>query len=82
MRLAEFLVLVSTSPDALTGFISDPSRAMRGACLSEEDQFALQSCAAQLIYRRIVGADVTQNASSTPPEERPLDGNSSGACRH
>jgi hypothetical protein len=57
MKLEEFLVLVSTSPDALKEFISDSNRAMRVAGLSEDDQLALRSGSALAIYQRSARKD-------------------------
>jgi len=55
MTLDQFLVLISTSPDALTEFISDPARAMSDAGLSADDQQALHSGSAHSVYHRIAG---------------------------
>ena len=57
MKLDEFLVLVSTSPDALEEFIADSNRAMRMAGLSEDDQLALRSRSALTIYQRSARKD-------------------------
>ena len=55
MSLDQFLVLISTSPDALTEFISDPARAMGEAGLPAGDQQALHAGSADCIYQRIAG---------------------------
>jgi hypothetical protein len=69
MTLDQFLVLISTSPEALTEFISDPARAMSNAGLSADDQQTLQSDSAQAVYQRIAGAGapvVRPNPSADP----------------
>jgi hypothetical protein len=63
MKLDEFLVLVSTDPHALAGFISDADQAMRIAGLSEEEQSALRAGSAQSVYQRMAGG----GATSVPP---------------
>ena len=55
MTLDQFLVLISTSPDALTEFMSDPARAMGEAGLSADDQQALHADSADCVYQRIAG---------------------------
>jgi hypothetical protein len=69
MTLDQFLVLISTSPDALTKFISDPARAMSDAGLSANDQQALQSDSAHAVYQRIAGGSAVRPLPPAPDLE-------------
>jgi hypothetical protein len=66
MTLDQFLVQISTSPDALTEFISNPARAMSDAGLSATEQQALHAGSAHSVYQRIADGGAPDIHAETP----------------